>query len=354
MAHPRTGISISALQDLLGLNNYEVRAARAHAIKDGAAMFVESKYGARNVLDEESVQHMLRFRTRHDVTSVNAASMRNAWAGKLLSRKKPMKLQYKHYREECGRLGIRGVKWSKYLEVFTARAFGPTKSQSAECEWCLDYVTGALDAIKELVFEVLMPFDAEEKRELLLLMERTIRLYLTGGEYATRLNFDATCAMENMRHALSDPDNPEFAEDVEVPLNMDSPVSCAFLRLRDELRFVAWRAFELKLIDGDRIDHLVEELEDAFGMTGLLRGIGHLVRDKAQSNYRNDVLILVRKNFDAYFSNDDYCTKLEIQKHVMGKSDAYGGAKTSFHGSTCLIPIPPVDAEGTFPCKLNG
>ena len=44
--------------------------------------------------------------------------------------------------------------------------------------------------------------------------------------------------------------------------------------------------------------------------------------------------------------SDDYCSKLERLRHRMGKSEGYGGAKVSLHGTQIILRIPPPDTPG--------
>merc|ERR1712185_196711 len=127
-------------------------------------------------------------------------------------------------------------------------------------------------------------------------------------------------------------------------LAMDCAVCKGPFYLRDEMSAVVDYLESPRSgvdVEVERISELRESITALFGMRGLLRGMGHLVRDRRQSQYRVDI---VRElTYDQCFMSDDYCSKLERLRHRMGKSEGYGGAKVSLHGTQIILRIPPSD-----------
>ena len=118
---------------------------------------------------------------------------------------------------------------------------------------------------------------------------------------------------------------------LSLELKMDCSVCNGPFYLRNEISAVIDWVEEHTDTEAERITEFRSSLDQYFGMRGLLRGMGHLVRDRRQSQYRIDI---VRElTFRQCFFSDDYCSKLERLRNRMGKSEGYGGAKLSLHGT---------------------
>ena len=311
LAHERVGLSLRELSSALGITVHEAGKARRHAHVQFAGAAVERAVFSRVIKSEEVATHLAGHRVSHDVCRVREASMRNALSKVLLERNMPISQLYKLYVAECKKLNIeKPYKRATYYKYLGAAAFTDPKEESACCEICLEFIDETLAAIRKPIDDICLPLPPGETLKQLASMHKAIKASLKSGEFAShQQHAHTTTLMHDTFFALSDPHEPALAEDCDHEHEMNCAVCNGPLYLRTEMSAVVDWLNENTDIEKERITEYRENVSTLFGMRGLLRGMGHLVRDRRQSQYRIDIVreLLVHQ----LFMSDDYCSKLE-------------------------------------------
>jgi len=343
VAHRRTGLSLAKVAKVLGITIPEARAARLHAELKYAGAAVSKAVFTRNCIPADVAAHLAGHRVSHAVCDILDASIRNSMAKTLLARKLPIPELHSRYLQECSKLGIsRPLKLRKYQWFLTASAFTVPKAESACCEWCLEFLDEAFASIRALIDEVCLCLDGMEKRDQLRKMHKTVSVSIRRGEFAShQSNGHSECLMHDILYALSDPHDARLAEDCDHELSMSCPSCNGIFYLRAELEAVIDYVELYCDVDDERIAEFRSRADEYFGMRGVLRGMGHLVRDRRQSQCRKDST--TESPLHLGFASYDYCSKLDRERHVMGKSEGYGSSKVSLQGFLLIMKVPPPD-----------
>ena len=351
LAHERTGLSLRQLSSALGVTFYEAREARRHAHVHYAGAIVEKAVFTRVIKSEDVAAHLAGHRISHDVCRVREASMRNASSGAILERTAPIAKLYALYVEECNKRNIakkQRYKRTAYYKYLGAAAYCDPRDESACCEICLEFIDETLEEIGKTIDDMCLPLRSGAKHKQLRRMLKAVKVSLKTGEFAShQTQTHDPSLMHDTMYALSDPHDARLCENCDHELAMDCAVCNGPFYLRDEMSAVVDYLESPRSgvdVEAERISELRESITALFGMRGLLRGMGHLVRDRRQSQYRVDIVRELM--FWQCFMSDDYCSKLERMRHRMGKSEGYGGAKVSLHGTQLIMRIPPPDTPG--------
>ena len=350
LAHPRTGLSIRQLSRSLETSRHEARAARHHAEVKFAGAVVEKSVSTRVIKSEEVAINLAGHRLSHDVCRVREASMRNAMSKAILERTMPISKLYELYEKQCDANNItKKDRYGResYRKFLRAEAYTEPSEESACCEICLEFIDETCDSIKKLIEEACLGLPGGEKMKQLTRMLKAVRASLKTGVLASHQSqgHDGSL-MHDTYYALSDPHEPRLAEDCDHAMEMDCTLCNGQFYLRDEIAAVIDWLDTNTDTEKERITEFRSNLLTYFGMTGLLRGTGHLIRDRRQSQFRIDAVKELSGQYHRFFFSDDYCSKLEREKHRMGKSEGYGGAKVSLHGTLIIMAIPPPDTAG--------
>jgi hypothetical protein len=118
---------------------------------------------------------------------------------------------------------------------------------------------------------------------------------------------------------------------------MDCSSCNSYFYLRDAVLFMILRARELERVGADQIEGWNDDLEDLFGIEGLLRGIGHLMRDVQQNQFVDQTL--ARMTFSSYLCRTDYWAKWSQMMHLQPKKEGYGAAMISIHGNFIMFKV---------------
>jgi hypothetical protein len=351
IAHPRARMSVRAVASVLGVTVYQAWMARKHAESHFAGACVEHVIHKRCAIPEDVAIHLSAYSVSGEMCKVRMAPMRNAISKALLERNMPITQLYKKYLAEVKRLEragsplTRAVSMSKFRKVMSARIFTDPAAEEAACEICLEYIIEVLEDIGKLIDKLGMWLSNEPKTKQLKQLLKVVGISIRTGEFASHQSQGHSgTLMHDTMHALSDPHNSRLAEDCTHDLAMDCPVCNGPFYLESEIRACINRLEHKNEVELPALEEMRVQVSELFGTRKLIRGLGHVVRDRRQSQSRIDYIKELQDH--QCFYNVDYCSKLDRKKNRMGKTEGFGGAKVSLSGTLVLLKIPKPGTVG--------